>query len=287
MWWLLALGCYEPLSNAVFEEDQLYLEALPDRSFLGPAERFLSGQPEAEVASAARDAAAELEVLTLAALDVGELLREASPDRRGVSSRTWEAQGLTTAGIAWWVQAEAVREDDGLVTWSVSGAERSTDTYVLVGEGAYDPERGLGELWWDLEQNAALLGVQSVTGELEVGYSVGDNGVVHSRIEQVKPGEVSLGQELWEVWDLPGGEYDGLAFLDRFTVTGDGRALDGWAIAVENDTAGRAQGVVVDGERELSFLQCWDAEGERVHQSGDTGIETVGDAVDCAIEAFD
>lgn len=269
-----ASGCAEPLSNALFIEDALYVRALPDAAALSPAADLDLEAPTGAgpwaLAGARRDYLDRIAPLAA----VGDAVRAAPPAIRGADLRRWEdltvgwtdSQGVRFA----WFDVIITRSADGDLTYGVDGRWDEDAAPMSVWSGA-SPTDGAASI--DVPDLRPWLGDTDAPG-LQVAWSApADGGAAALVAEQLGPvGAIAT----WHVEDL------GFAWTGAFQVTEDGATWPGWAVAVADGTGGRARGEVF-GPETATFGACWAPDGAQTWLGGDPVVRAEGDPAACTL----
>lgn len=286
-------GCGAPISNRVFQEEALFVGALPGAARLAPPrEVWLAPAGDAEVLAAAKQAASDWDRLALLIAASGDALREATPAERTEAVRGWEPVNVARrveggpfafpAGtLDWWVRGEVERLGDDEVAWRIELAADRRGPFTEVASGDHDTSRGAFD--WDLEATAAALGLEppASPGTLAVDY---DDGA-EAEEDRTFGGVWSIDLVAVRAWSGTGEQ--ALGFSAPLALTDDGLSHPAAVTALHGEEGGRAQGELqLDGATALSFSSCWDGEGRTTWLGGDPGVRTTGAARDCAIPPF-
>ncbi len=271
---VLVTGCYDPISNAAFVEDQRFTEALPTEALLGPPGPFADLQQASDpVLDAAIDARDDYLQTVRTLLESGEALRRTSPDNRGSDYRSWQplpVASTSDAGLdSWWIRADVVDAGDGLMASTIEVAESQDGPWTPAGEGWRDP-MGRGGIDWDLT-------FFEDSGHLNVAFEQADYG--RNVTVEHRGNLVTLGN----AWGLYGDAAMGLPLGDVLLTT-DGAAWPASAGVLHSAQGGRADGTVFTPEGERIFHACWDAVGETTYLGGDPGVQTEGNEALCVGE---
>lgn len=275
-------GCGAPISNDVFYEDEAFLAPLPSEARLALPDALVGAEAgDCAVFAAALDAADSYTDVVAPIIAAGEALRVEPPDTRTESLRAWEAVTVaaeTGAGAAFgWVSAEIVRPDDGAATWTMSIAADAGGPWIEVAAG--DGDTAAADFTWSLDASDPVFGL-SIGGSAAVGWA-GETTDTQEVTVDLRAADAGTTVRSWAT-------YGGLAFgwTGTFSVTDDGEALPGWAVALHQGDGGRAEGAVVQNDGESRFVVCWDADGDVVYEGGDAGMNAGGDEGACVVGAF-
>jgi hypothetical protein len=267
----LLTGCApDPITNAVFYEDEAFLAALPSEEDLAVPDG-LSEPPSGSsaVLASAASAADALDDVWAPFVAAAETLRAETPDRRSDTERGWDGVLVATTtdeGVdSWVIDCTIVRPDDGgPVTWEMTRAESSGDERIAWASG----EEGAFRLLLDGGEALEVTWTPAAAGHPE-----------DRRVDAEVVGATGLPTD--RAWGLYGAQ--GLAWSGRFAITEDGASWPGWAVAAHLDTGGRATGEVWRDAETLAFETCWDAEGNDVWMSGDDDVPEIGASSACTV----
>jgi len=277
---LLLAGCSDPITNALFYEEEEYLNALPSAERFAPPANFVDA-PEGDdaVFADAVAAAAEIEVVLAPMVASGEALMAVPADERGETHRSWEmvpvALELLGESYSWWISATIVQGEGGAYTWTMDGARDRIGPWVELASGRHEPS-GAGTAEWRLTSAEEVVdGGES--GVLDIAYA--RTGLDYQ--VEVRRLPEALGGVPDQVWGFVGDH--AVSWRGLFEVTNDGQSWPGVAIAVHIPAGGRAEGYVWRGEEMIAFVRCWDAAGDTTWSGGDDPVAAWGDEATCVV----
>ena len=308
---LLHSACFDPYSNQLFEEDALFLAAIPD------AERVITSTPNeaesrAHAAAMATDGSQYVGGLAVyplwmvqTSITVNEFIFvllylveaiTAEPiSEREEDLRRW---GPYPTESGHQVVLEMVREGerfDYSMLWNdgVAGDGTSDDLAPFSGSflAGEVPREGVGEFLFDFELYEQLEpGVLDVTeGLLHVNHDNSD-GQVLLDIELVEVLDTTMDEPIsarYAFYLAPDGS-GWFEFADEYNIEGTEEAnLELFEVRNrwQSDGAGRADARISGGDLEpwaFRATECWNSDFLRVHYADDTAFTVdVGDPADC------
>ena len=290
-------GCRAtPLTNLPFLEEAVFQAALPLESRLEAPLQILVAPNAVDnpLLDAAKRTAAEHQRLMEFPIEVGNRLREVTPNERSDIRRAWSptelvvtappALSTSDALLSAWIRAEVVRPLDGALEATIEVASGEEGPWAVVSMGVED--EGSGELTWDLATTSAQLGTTPPAELPGFAADYEDRGVDIGAELPVRRVDVrydlstGLVRNLTIVGDIA------LQFEGLLSVTDDERTLPGAALVVHTENGGWGRGAVFDGKGETEFEACWGPFGEILYAAGGTGIETQGVASECPAGSF-
>ena len=275
------MGCGNPITNAQFYEDELFLAALPSPDRLAPpSEVRLARVGDSRLLAEAVEQSAHLETLmTLPALS-GQALRETPTIERSETRRAWDPVETATIiegdVVSWWVRGSVILPPGlNIATWTIEVSTTADGPWAPVGTGARDPS-GTAEFTWDVFTHTQLLAVDSSIGVIEVSVTDATDDT---------PREVAVEEQVQV--QLPfswHGIHEGLIiWIGDIDLVGDGVRIPGAAqVHHVEDFGGYGFGTVLRETGDVPFQSCWDAQGNLLWHLGGA-LDTFGAASDCII----
>lgn len=147
----LLTGCAEPISNAVFYEDDVFASALPAPEDLdGPAWRGTHASNR--YLMSADTAFSTLDAITTLVSDAGAAVRERSPSERTADLRAWGPFPYAIDDETGELRVEALRLDTRRIDWTVEWQVGEVPGRI-VADGSTDTEAGSGSMSWTLDED--------------------------------------------------------------------------------------------------------------------------------------
>ncbi len=164
----VAIGCGNPISNAIFIEEARFLSALPSDARLGPPELLVNGgtDSDSDLLAVGRGAARDLQDFVAIPVGAGAALRETAPDVRTETSRLWDSPVRALAIVAgdpvpFWLHAEVLKLENGDFGWTLEISTEEDGPYDEVALGSHDADDTDGEFMWDIALSAEILGIEA------------------------------------------------------------------------------------------------------------------------------
>jgi hypothetical protein len=249
---LLFVACGDPVSNAVFYEDALFLAGFPDDVRFGPPALIAAAPPGDSVWLAAAQGVSTGLALELGpALILGAALRDTPPDLRTDTYREWAPFPVVgPLGGSAWARAEATRPESGTVTWTVEVSPDATGPWIEAGSGRHEPS-GAGQTLIRMRGDDLRFDPEV----LVLDYDVAESGrfLEIALVDPRVPGADPLGY-----WQINGD--DSVAWTGTFDVAGAARP--GVALVLQGFAGGRSEVLVADGGGHprpvgVDVLGCW------------------------------
>ncbi len=279
---LLAAGCGDELSNAVFDDDARFLAAVPRAAFLrvggadedGVRRAALSEEGLAPYYVATRRATLDLDRAIVGHLRQVEALVAEGPAVRDGDRRVWGPfrHALDPLESRFVVD----RTDDDTYAYALEMATVGTEDRAATITGAWTgeaPGEGRGEIVFDLDALARLTGSAS-RGRLEAAYARrGDESIVWLELVDFAEAPDAPRRDLSAAWRRhPGGGELEFGYTDRDTLVG---VRSRW----RSDGAGRAD-ARAEADPPVDVTECWDASFRLVYAA--VGARSEGDPATCA-----
>lgn len=284
MWVLGLLACQNPITNAVFYEDEAFLSALPSADRVGFSSHFAGLAPGPDADPLLLHALAEAEALDpLLSLTTGvaDVLRSTTPAERSSTHRSWSARALAAPPDAavdtWWIRADIVRADEvSDAIWTVEGAPGADGPWGELGRGRQEPG-GAASYVWDLALTGDLLG-QDLGVEMDVELAQDDGDPARREVSVRFPASLAIPRE----YALQGRE--GFGWTGWLDLGGSGPEPGVGQVILLADHSGRGQAIVLRDEGEVGWGSCWLADGRTSWAQGDAeDLPAGGDPSTCTV----
>lgn len=284
------LGACGDVSNALFEEDAEFLDALPSEerhtvAFDGAEATSRGLGDTAELYALSTDIARSANWPVLQVLVAVDYIRDLPPTSRTEDQRTW--------GPHPWqddveIVARVTREGTGEFRWELGGIPGGGDEVTWVSGTHYAGDsvaNGDGAFTWDLGAEAALLGDPS-TGVLVVDYDNREGIDLLLDLSDYSDGTtapVDADYAFRKVEDVGDFQYRTWADLGGDSALEELEVRSRWT---EGD-GGRSDAAAAFDRADWTASQCWTPAGALLYQVDDAGYwEALGEATDCAFTDF-
>jgi hypothetical protein len=273
-------ACGNPITNAIFYEDQAFVTALPDEDFFEAPDLLLASEHtegDAVAILSGIQAAHELNGYLAPLLASSENVRTIPPNERQEKARMWEGISviINDDGPTTWLVDAEVNQDGDTMYWTLTGRADEDANPIDFATGWYDPNGPDGAFTIDMELQSEVTGTNpDATGVMEVEFQ----GTGAER--QV---ELDMGEFDW--W----GHYadDIFAWADFFSFTDDENYWPCTAFSRSTAMGNRVEGVLHTGVGQLNFDECSNEDMELIWLTGDPGVTVQGaPGTPCAISSF-
>lgn len=297
---VVAAGCGNPISNALFIEDAEFLAAVPNFEdlrveFPGEVEAH-AGAPAIPLPGHAADlraqsaaVAANLELTLADLMTLGDFIRGDEPSTREDDLRSWGPASLENGSRAL-LLVDIVRSGVGQYDWGFMLGESSAGPWVPFYEGTHYSGATVAEGDGSLEADIGLLAGaldQQREGVVQVEYDLREGITIQLMLLDYREtaGEAPIDAFYRHETDGSGAA-DFQYGLEAELSEGEQRERVGVRTRWEADTAMRADSRMYGGDlgsEVFTMSQCWDEQGALVYQADSWGmVEPLGSESDCA-----